>query len=307
MEAGGAEVHWVEGGTGQPTVFLHGLADCHLSFAPLAGAFRGRRVLLLDLPGHGLSGRPDAVYSPEWYAGVIGAWWDQLGLEDVDLVGHSYGGALAQLMLLSHAERVGTLTLVAPGGLGSEVSFWLRLLTLPRAEQVIGPFLGLGTRLALASVPGSSMSRDSRALAGWYASRPGTARALVRTTRAVIDLAGQHRLVHERVHEAGALPPTAVLWGTHDRILPLRHAELARGWLQGLDVRTYDGCGHWPHLERTAHVARDIERLWSDHGRPAVRVAVERIPRPAWPVRAWRAGVRAARRVFRPRRPLLPA
>src|SRR5687768_2691179 len=99
---GDTELHWVERGRGRPLVLLHGLADSHRTWLPFARAFPDRRVLMLDLPGHGLSGRPDAPYTPEWYAEVLGAWWDELGLEDVDLVGHSYGGALAQTLMLTH-------------------------------------------------------------------------------------------------------------------------------------------------------------------------------------------------------------
>lgn len=288
-ESRGVELHWREQGSGRPMVFLHGMGDSHASWLPLTRAFPERRVLLLDLPGHGLSARPDASYTPEWYGEVIAGWWDDLGLEDVDLVGHSYGGALAQLLLLSHKERVETLTLLAPGGHGAECGLGLRLLTLPGAGRVIQPFYGAGMQLFHRTIANTTMSREEARDAGWTASRPGTGRALARTAKAVIGWDGQTRLVTERARELDHLPPTAMLWGERDPILPVRHAHVASSWLEGLTVKLYRGVGHFPHLENTREVARDVSTHLEARGRP-VRVALERVPprRPGFFARAWR-------------------
>jgi pimeloyl-ACP methyl ester carboxylesterase len=302
---GDAELHWVEQGAGKPLVLLHGLADSHRTWLPFARAFPDRRVLALDLPGHGLSGRPDAPYTPEWYAEVLGRWWDELGLEDVDLVGHSYGGALAQALMLSHRERVSTLTLIAPGGHGCEVGWGLRLLGLPGAEQVIEPFVGIGTALALRAIPGRTLSLDEIAHARWASQRPGTARAMVRTARAVVDLAGQTRLVHERAADFDALPPTAILWGDRDPILPVHHAEGALRWLDGAEVRLYERCGHWPHVEQAQRVSDDVRALLESTERRRVSVAASAIPvrREPWIRRAGRAIARGLEWLLRPQVP----
>jgi pimeloyl-ACP methyl ester carboxylesterase len=284
-------------------VFMHGLCDSHLTWLPLSRAFEDRRLLLLDLPGHGMSGRPDAPYTPEYYADVVGAWWDELGLEDVHLVGHSYGGAIAQMMLLSRAPQVSSLTLLAPGGHGPEVGAGLKLMTLPGAEAVMRLVFGPGARVYFGAQPG--YTRENAAQAGWQSAKPGTARAVVRTVRAVIDAGGQTRLVHERAHEMGELPPTAMLWGDADPIIPVSHATRAATWLRDLDLRIYPGVGHFPHLERTKRVARDMAELLDGEERRRVRVAVDRVPprrRPTWIVRAWRWMAERVRRVFRARR-----
>src|SRR3990170_5464631 len=132
VRAAGVEIHACELGpaeaSGPPLVMLHGLCDSYLTWSRVAAALaRKRRVILPDLPGHGLSGRPDASYALAWHAEVMGAWLDALGLDTVDLVGHSFGGGVAQWMLLAHRERVRRLVLVAPGGLGRGVSVPLRL------------------------------------------------------------------------------------------------------------------------------------------------------------------------------------
>jgi hypothetical protein len=137
----------------------------------------------------------------------------------------------------------------------------------------------------------------------------------VRTARAAIDLQGQTRGVHERAHEIEDLPPTALLWGERDPIIPVRQAGDAQRWLRPLDVRLYPRAEHWPHLECRPEVVRDLRALLEREDRRRVEVAVGAIPkrRPSWIYRAGRwlrslpGRIAAAwRRLFR-RRPALPS
>ena len=127
----GVDIHWAEIGSGPPVVLLHGLTDSHRTWRKIAPALaRTHRVLMPDLAGHGLSSRPDASYSLDWHASVMGQWLDALDLEQVDLVGHSFGGGVAQWILLERRARIRRLALVASGGLGRDVSTALRLAAL---------------------------------------------------------------------------------------------------------------------------------------------------------------------------------
>src|SRR5687767_13260797 len=96
----GTTLHWVELGderneTERPLVLLHGLYDSHRTWSRVVAQLaERRRVLVLDLPGHGLSERPDASYAIDWYAEIVAAWVDALDLRSIDLVGHSFGGGV---------------------------------------------------------------------------------------------------------------------------------------------------------------------------------------------------------------------
>ena len=271
----GTVLHWAEIGHGRPLVLLHGLTDSHRTWHRVAGALScERRVLMLDLPGHGLSGRPDRSYGLDWHADVVGAWMDQLGLDEVDLVGHSFGGGVAQFLLLSHAERIRRLGLVASGGLGREVSLGLRLLSLPGAEHVVQPFLGVGTRIALSRLSGSGFADEDCRWQARVNSAPGSARALVRTVRGVIDLGGQHRHFLDRAHEVELLPPIAMFWGEHDEILPVVHAHRTADAMEGVELTTFAECGHFPHLQQPEQfVAALSEFLSNEDAQPARIVA----------------------------------
>jgi pimeloyl-ACP methyl ester carboxylesterase len=246
----GYVIHWRAMGQGRPLVLLHGLSDSHRTWrrvVPLLA--KTRRVLVPDLLGHGLSARPDAPYDLAWHARTIGRWMESLGLEDVDLVGHSYGGGVAQYLLLSHRDRIRRLALVAPGGLGREVSVWLRMASLPLPTRLIQPLMGLGTHLGLRLVAGGHYNRRERGALARFNSQPGSARAFKRTVRGVISRKGQHVHFFQRAHEVKALPAIGLFWGAKDPVIPAAHGADATRRIEGVHFTHFQGCGHFPHLE----------------------------------------------------------
>jgi pimeloyl-ACP methyl ester carboxylesterase len=257
----GCNLHWAELGQGPPIVFLHGLCDSHrtwLKVAPMLA--QTRRVLMLDLPGHGLSERPDASYALGWHARVVGGWLEALGLENVDLVGHSYGGGVALgMLLLEQRLRVRRLALVAAGGLGRDVSLPLRLASVPLVVERFGqPFMARGTCLAL-SAAGSGYEDAEIARLSAMNATAGTARAFARSVRDVIDWRGQHRHLLDGGNELGALPPIALFWGECDRIIPIAHATDTASLLGGVSLTRFARCGHFPHRQDPAGFVQALE------------------------------------------------
>jgi haloalkane dehalogenase len=99
-------IHYEETGTGPAIVLLHGNpGSSHLwrDVMPLLGA---GRLLAPDLIGMGRSGKPDIAYEFADHARYLDAWFDALGLDDVVLVGHDWGGALAFDWAARHDGRV---------------------------------------------------------------------------------------------------------------------------------------------------------------------------------------------------------
>jgi pimeloyl-ACP methyl ester carboxylesterase len=138
----GVRLHWSEAGEASdtpPVVLLHGLNNSCLSWSRAAALLAvDRRVLMLDLPGHGQSERPDSGYELDWYARIIARWLETVGIEQADIVGHSFGGGIAQMLLLECPKRVRRLVLVAPGGLGKGVGWGLRLASFSRVVEYLG-------------------------------------------------------------------------------------------------------------------------------------------------------------------------
>ena len=262
---GEVDLHWAELGSGPPLVLIHGLCDSHRTWFPVAPALaRSRRVLMLDLAGHGESSRPDASYTLEWHANLVAAWLAHLGLEQVDLVGHSYGGGVAQWMLLEHRGRFRRLVLEASGGLGREVGAALRWASFPFFVERFGqPFMSFGTTRAL-NAAGASFSEEEIATLAHYNAVPGTARAFSRSVRDVINGWGQHRHFLDRAHEVPALPPMAIFWGEDDLLIPIAHGIDAAARMENVTLTRFPGVGHFPHRQEPARYVRELEafRLW---------------------------------------------
>ncbi len=250
IDVQGTEIFYAEAGSGRPIVLLHGLSDTHRTWRKILPSLaKSRRVLMPDLPGCGLSGRPNVSYALDWQARVLGAWLETMGLEEVDLVGHSYGGGVAQFMLLSQRARIRRLALVASGGLGREVALELRLASLPRVVEGLGqPFMGPITALALRLV-GAVVDREDSEWMCEVNATPGTARALARTVRDVIDWRGQRRNFLDHIEEVRDLPPIALFWGDRDRVIPIKHAFESTKYLSNVPLTTFAGCGHFPHQQ----------------------------------------------------------
>jgi pimeloyl-ACP methyl ester carboxylesterase len=282
----GTHIFHQEVGAGRPLVLLHGIGDSHRTWRKIVQELApNRRLYMPDLPGCGLSGRPDASYSLDWQARVMDAWMATVGLDDVDVVGHSYGGGVALYMLLLQQKRIRRLALIAAGGCGREVSPELRLASLPWIVEHFGqPFMGPVSARALRALGGVLNPADE----AWLREvngRPGTARALARTIRDVIDWRGQTRHFGHRATEVAQFPPTAILWGTRDRVIPHAHALATKQLLQGAEFTTFSGCGHFPHLERPGEVAKVLTSFFDAATVSPVRFAVPPPVRRRLPVR----------------------
>lgn len=99
-------LHHEESGTGTPIVFLHGNPGSSHGWRNILPHVGGGRLLAPDLIGMGRSAKPDIAYSFADHAGYLDAWFDALGLDDVVLVGHDWGGALAFDHAARHPDRV---------------------------------------------------------------------------------------------------------------------------------------------------------------------------------------------------------
>ncbi|WP_129662464.1 haloalkane dehalogenase [Phytoactinopolyspora endophytica] len=100
-------IFYRESGAGIPLVFLHGNpTSSHLWRHVMPAVGDPGRRLAPDLIGMGDSGKPDIEYTFDDHTHYLDAWFDQLGLDDVVLIGHDWGGALAFDWAARHPGRV---------------------------------------------------------------------------------------------------------------------------------------------------------------------------------------------------------
>ncbi|WP_188644015.1 alpha/beta fold hydrolase [Tsuneonella deserti] len=120
MQAGGREMRlatWRLDGSSDhlPVLFFNGIGASIEAVAPLAHALDDRPFVMFDMPGIGGSPDPVMPYTPFTICAATAALLQQLGLERVDVMGVSWGGAMAQQFALQHSAVVRRLILCATG------------------------------------------------------------------------------------------------------------------------------------------------------------------------------------------------
>ena len=261
---------------GAPVLLLiHGMAGSSATWREVGPALtREYTVIAPDLLGHGASAKPRHDYSLGAFASGLRDLLVALRIDRATIVGQSLGGGIAMQFAYQHPDRCERLVLVSSGGLGPDVSWILRALTLPGVEYVMPVLFPGFVRDAGDAVRrklGSFGLRAPHVEEEWrgYASLtdPETRQAFVKTLRAVIDLSGQSVSAHDRLYLAELLP-TLIVWGDKDHIIPVAHAHAAHEAMPGSELVTFEHSGHFPHVEepqRFAEVLLDfLER------RPAV-------------------------------------
>jgi pimeloyl-ACP methyl ester carboxylesterase len=126
VTAGDHTIHYIDLGSGRPTVFLHGGGpgcSSWTDFGTVAGTFaESRRVLLMDMLHYGRSSK-EPFRAPRWsYHGqVIGQALDAIGIENADFVCNSIGGSAALALAAERPELVGTLVITGSEPIGGAV------------------------------------------------------------------------------------------------------------------------------------------------------------------------------------------
>ena len=253
----GLNVHYVEAGQGPSLVLVHGLGASHVTWyeniQPLADA--GFRVFAPDLPGHGDSDKPESIsYDPMAGAQLIDRFLSAVNVPKASLVGNSAGGLVSALYALEHPQRVERLVLVAAGGLGREMNWFLRLCSLPLLGEIVyQPWLqsmGQLNRRMLFHRPPASADQVFSEL-DRVRSLPGSRRATLRSLRSSINYWGlrEQRFIVDRLDQLEM--PVLTVWGENDLILPVEHASSVRDALPNSVVKTLPECGHWPQMEKS--------------------------------------------------------
>ncbi len=114
VSVGGNRIHYVTVGQGNHTlVFVHGWA-CHLGFwrEQVAALAKHARLVLIDLPGHGQSDKPETAYTMDFFAGAVLAVLRDAKVEQATLIGHSMGGAVMCQVYHQAPEKIAALVSV---------------------------------------------------------------------------------------------------------------------------------------------------------------------------------------------------
>lgn len=240
-------VHFARRGTGSPILLLHDLGADHRSFAGLASLLTGRHhVVAMDLLGHGASERAADLSVPAQTTAALHLLRD-LQIDDVILIGHSLGGAVALELAREAPGAVRKVVLLAAGCYSFTLPLAWRLarrrivwrllgrFAMDRAVRSVGSLTrGKADAAALPPLHGSTSSR-----AGWA--------ALGRALRQVTSEESLSEL--EIVADLDPVHPTLVIWGAEDRLIPAAAARLAFRGKRNVRFVEIAGGSHAVHEE----------------------------------------------------------
>lgn len=239
------------GGDLPPLVFIHGFSAAAVHYIPLFRRLRRhtRRVIALDLPGHGFSDLPvEGLHTDTLRDGLIEA-LDQLVTEPSVFIGNSLGGMAALRYAIDRPEQVDSLVLISPGGAPMEhheLQDFIESFAMPSH----GHALDFVERLFDRSI----LARHVLAAGVRERFRRGPMQDLIRSIRQ------EHLLEADEVR--GLKARTLLLWGKSERILPERGLTFFRDNLPAdSSVIEPVGWGHSPYLDRPTEVADEVLRF----------------------------------------------
>lgn len=239
VDVGPIQARVLIAGSGDPVLFLHGAGG--LGWDPLLESLAaGHTVHAVEHPGAGasdaLSHLPGIWELVLFYDELL----DVLGLDTVQVVGHSFGGMVAAELAANNPRRVSRLVLIAP------IGFW-------RDDAPIPDIAGIPP----GSLPELLLADPTGPLAATLAPPADDPQALFEAAMRMASILHfiwpiPEKGLHRRIHRITA--PTLLLWGAQDRLVSPVYAEEFTSRLRDSRLVLVDGAGHLPPIERPAEV-----------------------------------------------------
>jgi len=232
-------------GSGEPVVFLHGAAGVP-PWSPFFEQLAARHALMLpEHPGFGASDNPPTIRNVADAAMYYLDFLDGLGGK-VHLIGHSLGGWMAAELAVRNSTQLKSLTLIAPAG--------VRIKGMPGGDNFIWPPDELARNLF------HDQSFAERMIAQGQAMTDDEADVALTNRFAAAKFGWEPRWFNPALERwlHRIKPPTFVLWGADDRILPSAYADVWKQRVPDVRVEIVPQCGHLPQVEKADVAAEKV-------------------------------------------------
>jgi pimeloyl-ACP methyl ester carboxylesterase len=224
-------IRYREAGEGKPVVFVHGyLVDGRLWDGVVDGLSDRCRCLAPDWPigAQQIAMKPDADLSPYGIAAIIASFLEALDLEDVTIVGNDSGGAMSQVLVTRHPERIGRLVLTNcdthenfPPGIFKTMP---PIAKLPGGMAVLAAPFRIPALARAAFKPFTKKPIPPELIASWMEPAlhdPGVKRD---TKKVTVGMNKRYTLEAAEKLRSSELP-VLLTWAPGDRLFPLKYAQ----------------------------------------------------------------------------------
>lgn len=239
-------------GEGFPVLLLHGWGGEIASMLPVAqrlaqGDFACH---LIDLPGFGQSDTPSAAWTVQDYVDCVLDYIAQHDLQQVHLIGHSFGGRISIKLSAQHPESVKRVVLTDSAGVIPQKTWRSRVYYTTRR-----------TIFTLLKFPIAKLAEP--AVRAWFQKRYGSA-----DYQAVLERSPAFAQTFRNVIAEDLVPdaeniqaPTLLIWGELDFDTPLRDAKILEAAIPDAGLVVLDGTGHYAYLERLPDFVRIVSHF----------------------------------------------
>jgi non-heme chloroperoxidase len=252
--ADGTDIPYAAAGpsAGPAIVMLHGLSDSWRSFEPVFDVLPPDvRAVAVSLRGHGDAGAPSTGYELTSLAADVVSLLEQLELDDVVLVGHSLGAAVALQVARQAPNRLHTLVLIGA---------FARPADLPLVAELVAAVAELADPVDRAFIEefqaGTVYGDVPEAFMVEVVAE--SARVPARAWQGALDgfMAADHLGA-----AAGTAVPTILIWGDRDAYVPRAEQDRFLAALPSARLEVYEDTGHAVHWEQPARVVADLLTL----------------------------------------------
>ncbi|WP_349670687.1 alpha/beta hydrolase [Lacrimispora sp.] len=251
---GGFQTNYHDVGAGFPLVMLHGSGPGVSAWANWNKVFPllapNHRILAPDMVGFGYTDRPEGVHygMDVWVKQTID-FLDALEIEQADLVGNSFGGALALAVAITNPKRVRKLVLMGSMGVTFPITYgldrvWGYQPSLENMQELIGIFAYnqgmMPKELAGARYEGSIQPGFQESFSSMFPEP---------RQKGVEAMAKYEIYLREVRHQ------TLIIHGREDRVIPIETSMKLTQCLENSQLHVFGKCGHWTQIERTEEFA----------------------------------------------------
>ncbi len=263
IQCGAIQTNYHDVGQGEPILLLHGSgpgvsawANWRLSIQALQQDYR---LLAPDFAGFGYSLFPeDMPFNRDTWLQQIVDFLDALGLEQVNVIGNSFGGSMALALAIYHPERVKKLILMGSVGVPFELTAGL--------DAVWGYTPSFENMQAIMKVfaYNQNLVGDDLVQMRYLASTKADTRAAYERMFPAPRQQWVNAMSHPEEKVRQIHQPTLMIHGRDDQVIPLATSLTLLNWIENSQLHIFSQCGHWTQIEHAKTFTQLVAHFLAD-------------------------------------------